>query len=221
MSFPEITFLTLSRSVEPVCRSRTEKGTEVHAIVGPGRGYFAHGMNARVADFEVEGWMVLIHDDASLRESPAELLQKLTFLQSIDPKVGVVGCVGCKRITIDGRWWIDDDRFGQIVQGYGDEPNLVFRKVSVAERADSVDGCFMCIRREVWDELGGMDERYKGWHFYDADLCVSAMRAGFNNYVMDCVVSHLSAGQLDEDWHRSRDIFAAKWKGILPGELIN
>lgn len=43
---------------------------------------------------------------------------------------------------------------------------------------ETVIGAFMLIRREVWDRLGGFDERYF-FFFEETDLCLGTVRAGW------------------------------------------
>jgi hypothetical protein len=47
-----------------------------------------------------------------------------------------------------------------------------------AQEVDSIRGSFFCIRREVLEKLGGLDERYFFW-FEEVDYCREAKRAGF------------------------------------------
>ena len=43
---------------------------------------------------------------------------------------------------------------------------------------DYVSGCAMAIRRELWQELGGFDPRYRPAYCEDADFCLRAREAG-------------------------------------------
>jgi len=47
-----------------------------------------------------------------------------------------------------------------------------------AQEVDSVRGSFFCIRREVLEKIGGLDERYFFW-FEEVDYCREAKQAGF------------------------------------------
>jgi hypothetical protein len=54
-------------------------------------------------------------------------------------------------------------------------PDFDYNKIS---EVDSVRGSFFMIRREVYQLLGGLDERYFVW-FEEVDYCRAAKRAGF------------------------------------------
>lgn len=219
-----ITFVTLTKNlpVDTVKHEliRESSGFEINHVTAESHHSYAHDMN-RVMGIILntpemqDEWFVLIHDDCKLIDSARELYEHLTGLKNADPKVGVVGVVGCKTLTIDGRWWLDNDRVGRIAQGNTVEPNLVFKQVSSPEKVMSVDGCFMVIHRDAWQAVLGMDPLYGGYHYYDADLCTDLHTRGYNNYVINFLVQHLSGGELNADWERSQKRFQEKWQGKL------
>lgn len=51
-------------------------------------------------------------------------------------------------------------------------------KKTESQEIDSIRGSFFCIRREVLEKLGGLDERYFFW-FEEVDYCREAKKAGF------------------------------------------
>jgi len=58
-------------------------------------------------------------------------------------------------------------------------------------RVDIIVGCFLLIRRDVWDRLGGFDLRYF-MYGEDADLCIRAARLGFQPMITpDAVLMHI------------------------------
>ena len=57
-------------------------------------------------------------------------------------------------------------------EGYGGWKRDCQREV------DIVSGCFLLIRRELWDQLGGFDERFFVYG-EDADLCLRARKLGY------------------------------------------
>jgi Glycosyltransferase like family len=142
-------------------------------------------------------------------------------------RVGVLGFAGAERMTLDGRWWMRGPLYGSLIQGElpaDSRPNMVFQRPlnTVAlldsldhlryQPVDTVDGYCMFIRRSVFHELGGFDERFDHWHFYDADLCMSAIRAGYQNYVIDQKSQHFSIGSLADPWSAQQSRFQVKWR---------
>jgi GT2 family glycosyltransferase len=99
----------------------------------------------------------------------------------------------------------------------GDHP-----AVCRSRRIRIVTGATMLIRREAWDELGGLDA---GFHnsFEDVDLCLRAGKHGYEVHVCgDAVLMHLelaSRGPMplaDEDnWRRLLD----RWGKLEPDDL--
>lgn len=82
---------------------------------------------------------------------------------------------------------------------------------------ETVVGAFMLIRKSVWDELGGLDERYF-FFFEETDFCLCAIRKNLRVvHLPDVHVWHdqgqtakqISAGARIECW-RSRYIYFAK-----------
>lgn len=149
-------------------------------------------------------------------------------MSGIDKRpIGVVGFAGTQRMTFDGRWWASGPLYGSLVQGElpsDSHPNLRFHKplsatfVAGASRelwyqpVEAVDGYCMFIRREIFRAVGGFDERYDGWHFYDLDLCLTAIKAGYQNYVIDQPSQHFSLGTYGEPWEAQRVKFQDKWR---------
>jgi GT2 family glycosyltransferase len=91
---------------------------------------------------------------------------------------------------------------------------------------ETVVGAFMLIRKEVWDKLGGLDERYF-FFFEETDFCLRARQTGFRViHLPDVRVWHgqgqtarqVSVGARIEYW-RSRYIYFAK-NHRLPTRLI-
>jgi N-acetylglucosaminyl-diphospho-decaprenol L-rhamnosyltransferase len=110
------------------------------------------------------------------------------------------------------------------------ENRVVVRKMgATCEEVDWYPGAAMMVRREVIDELGGMDEGYF-LYYEETDFCLKVKRAGWSNwYVPSSRVVHL-AGQstgisnakghqrLPKYWFESRRRFFTKNMG--PGYAI-
>jgi len=92
------------------------------------------------------------------------------------------------------------------------------RKYDIPEETDFVTGAAMMVKRELFDKIGLLDERYF-LYYEDADFCERAKRAGFKVfYIPDAVVNHENAassglGSPLQDYYitRNRMLYASKF----------
>jgi N-acetylglucosaminyl-diphospho-decaprenol L-rhamnosyltransferase len=82
-----------------------------------------------------------------------------------------------------------------------------------AVQADWLLGAFLLLRREMLDELGGFDERFR-LYGEDIDLAYRAAKAGWERwYVPEAVVRHAHAAVTDRSFFTRRTLW--HWRGIL------
>lgn len=84
-----------------------------------------------------------------------------------------------------------------------------WRRDSVRE-VDVISGCLLLVRRSLWEQLGGFDERY--WMYgEDADLCARARRAGARPVVTpDATITHLVGASSDSAGAKTVQLMRAK-----------
>src|SRR5262249_7488287 len=77
------------------------------------------------------------------------------------------------------------------------------------------------LRRNVWDEVGGLDERFKVGTFEDDDFSVRVRKAGYRIVCAeDCFIHHFgnaSFGKLESDalqqiFDQNKKLFESKWQ---------
>jgi N-acetylglucosaminyl-diphospho-decaprenol L-rhamnosyltransferase len=79
-------------------------------------------------------------------------------------------------------------------------------------RADWMLAAFLLLRRELLDELGGFDERFR-LYGEDIELCYRAGKAGWEHwYVPQAVVSHRYAAEIDRKLLTRQTLW--HWRGI-------
>ena len=90
---------------------------------------------------------------------------------------------------------------------------------AVQQRVEQPAGAFLMVRRAVWQELGGFDERFRPLWFEDVDFCRRAIDRGYGfYYVPSAVAIHTGAHSIPAltlemrrvYWYRSLLGYAAK-----------
>lgn len=90
---------------------------------------------------------------------------------------------------------------------------------SVQAEAEQPAGAFLMVRRAVWQELGGLDERFSPIWFEDVDFCCRIRKRGYRLfYVPQTVASHTGGHSISDltvemrvvYWYCSLSRYAAK-----------
>ncbi len=143
---------------------------------------------------------------------------------------GRIGLAGAKLVYPDGTLqecggivWADA---GAANYGHGDNPDDA-RYASVRD-VDYCSGAAIMIRRELFEQLGGFDDRYAPAYYEDTDLAFAVRAAGFRTVVEPAavVVHHegISHGTDPSSGHKrfqqtNRLVFAEKWAETLTGQI--
>ncbi len=88
--------------------------------------------------------------------------------------------------------------------------NLTSKKVV------SVDGFFMCTRKEIFKKVTFDQKNLKGFHGYDIDFSLQIFGKYDVVVIFDVLVHHYSAGNPDRAWLESTLVISKKWKKYLP-----
>ena len=140
-----------------------------------------------------------------------------------------VGMVGSKLIYSDG--WLQEA--GGIVWddasawNYGNRKNADDPEFNYVKEADYISGAAIMIRRSLWEEIGGFDERYVPAYYEDTDLAFEVRKHGYKvMYQPLSVVVHfegvsngtdLNAGQKAYQIENQKK-FYEKWQEVLQKE---
>lgn len=147
-----------------------------------------------------------------------------------DKEVGVVGVGGCHYLSkypVSLLSWelAKRNKFYSFnyVQVYSENKvskkeifnNLQGESVDVM----AVDGMWFCIKKDVFEHtsLKFDEENFKGFHFYDFDICMQVYALKMKTKVVpDILIEHFSTGSFDKVWYDNAFIFYKKWKDYLP-----
>lgn len=145
-------------------------------------------------------FILLCHQDLRLIEDGAAKLDAvLAALEMRDPTWAIAGNAGGTAI---GRLAM------RISDPHGDDRRIG----SLPERVMSVDENFIVLKRAA---RLGLSRDLKGFHFYGADICLTADIMGYSAYVIDFHLRHLSDGRISPAFYLARREFRAKWSRAL------
>ena len=151
-----------------------------------------------------------------------DAVSTLTEFAAGKPRSGIVGP---ELRYPDGRWQPSRRRFptvsGTLVRrtplrrvlgGTQRGHYLLDERPAEPVEADWMLGAFLLLRREMLDELGGFDERFR-LYGEDIDLCYRASRAGWECwYVPQAVVQHVHAAETDRRLLTRRTLW--HWRSV-------
>lgn len=157
------------------------------------------GLNALLN--EARGrYVILCHQDIRLlTDARRELDLRLAELDEHDPDWALAGNAGGVAA-------------GQLAIRITDPHGADRRVGTFPARVMSLDENFIIVRREA---RIGFSNDMSGFHMYGADICLNAATAGWNAYVIDFHVAHLSAGNKDDAFATCESAFRNKWSNAF------
>lgn len=184
-----------------------------HVLLRRGQTSIFEAYNSMLEEYgtikDAEG-LLLIHEDTEMRDPNAATKLKTALA---DPAVGVVGLIGGKGVR--------SVRWAAAAQQHGKVPDAHYGQNDYGEGdfdVDQVDGLFLALSNPATEQLRFDDQRYSGFHAYDADISLQAKAAGFAVRTMALDVFHHTKGGFGNvKQHRSNDLaFRRKWGVPLP-----
>jgi len=132
---------------------------------------------------------------------------------------GILGLAGTASMPKSAKWWEDFSKMKGIVnhehEGKKWESKYSTSKGNELDDVVLVDGLFIVINKKNIKRT--FNEEIGGFHFYDVDFSFRNFIDGVKIGVMyDVRVTHKSIGQTNDQWEKNREIFAEKYKDVLP-----
>lgn len=165
-------------------------------------------------------FILLLNNDTETTDGWMEAL--------LDPlKDETVGVVGAKLLYPSGRLqeagniiWRDGTGWNY---GRGDDPDLP--EYSYLKEVDYCSGACLLIRKTLWEQLGGFDQRFAPAYYEDTDLCFSVRQRGYKvMYQPEAQVIHyegVSAGtDLNSGYKQYQQVNLAKFRDKWRVELV-
>ena len=132
--------------------------------------------NCNAATKKARGkFIIFLNNDTRITEN---WLQELLNVFNRFPKAGIVGSM---LLYPDGKL---QEAGGVIWQNgaainYGHRDNASKPEYNYVKQVDYVSGASLMIRKDLWDNIGGFDERYAPAYCEDSDLCFSVRDKGY------------------------------------------
>ena len=164
--------------------------------------------------------VILCHDDIYFDSK--NWGQKILNHFKRNSDYGVLGLAGSTQLPSSAKWWEDFSKMRGIVNHeHGGKKWESKYSPSLGNQIDDavlVDGLFIVINKNNIKQT--FNEEIKGFHFYDVDF-------SFRNFIddvkigvmYDVRVTHKSIGETNEQWEKNREVFAEKYKDILPVKI--
>lgn len=145
-----------------------------------------------------------------------------------DESVGIAGVFGMQAIADYEDFRVNSPRdVGGLIQDTQlyRQPKISYAwrnfskhsKYNVVDDCVFVDGLFMASRKELFNEISFDDTTYSGFHLYDFDICMEAIKVGKRVIVCnDILIEHFSEGVFDETFVEVCEVARRKWKSYLP-----
>lgn len=148
--------------------------------------------------------IVFVHQDIFL---PGRWLQQLTlaldWLRNSDPRWGVAGSYGK---TVDGRGW------GHV---YSSGRGVIGKPLERPVPVQTLDEIVLILRKSSGLRF---DERIPHYHFYGADICLSAAKGGMTSYAISAFCIHNTQQNLvlPKEFYECYRELKRIWRDCLP-----
>jgi glycosyltransferase involved in cell wall biosynthesis len=148
--------------------------------------------------------IVFVHQDMIFPKMwLSELENSLQYLEVDDPNWGVIGCYG-ETVEWVGRGYIYSSGLGVMGKSF-ERPTPV----------QTLDEIVLIVRKSSGLRF---DDKLPNFHFYGADICMTAHQMGKTNYAISafCIHNTKQFLVLPPEYYDCYRYFKTKWKSFLP-----
>lgn len=163
-------------------------------------------------------YILFLNNDTEVKK---DWLKNILLLMENDENIGIAGP---KFIYPDGVLleagcivWKDGESWQYGAFDSPDKPEYNYIR-----QVDSISGACIIIKKELFDDIGGFDERYAPAYYEDTDLAFEARKRGYKIvYQPASVVIHyenITYKKYRPDSSNNKEKFKQKWKQILEND---
>jgi len=168
-------------------------------------------------------YLCFVHEDIIIKTSGwGKELVKFAEQNSDCGAIGIAGGKWANRNFIN--WCVSD----HLVKVYDDknqkkdycENSLVYSYVNpddeIFSKAVCLDGVFLFVKKNIWENNKFDEETFKDFHFYDEDFTFSISQKCQNYVYFGMDIYHFSARNVERTYCENMYLFQKKWKNKLP-----
>ncbi len=146
----------------------------IKVVRSPENLFFLRNCNY-AAQYAVGKYIVFLNNDTQVCYN---WLYPLSYLLDTDPTIGLVGSkLLCPNGTVQEAGGLIYRDGSAANYGRGKNPRLP--ELNYVREADYISGASIMIRRELWDKIGGFDERFAPAYCEDSDLAFEVRKRGY------------------------------------------
>lgn len=148
------------------------------------------------------------------------------IIKKLQKNTGILGVIGSHYIDQYSQYYhVPGICRGHIIQGeykngvYTTHPDNRYQYKELGRDVVAVDGLWIASRKDLFDKgiLHWDEDTYKGFHFYDMDICMQAITQNYKVQIVDeLLIEHKSMGQSNVTFFDNCLLFHKKWNKHLP-----
>ncbi|SEJ79022.1 Glycosyltransferase like family protein [Dyadobacter sp. SG02] len=172
--------------------------------------------------------LCFMHDDVEMRSGNWGEIVVRTFMHN--PKLGLLGIAGSKyKPVCPSSWYCDISSICcHYLQGFSHKASqdvyyLINPDESTLSQVASIDGCWMCTRKTIAQEIGFDSTLLKHFHGYDLDFSLAVGACWQIMVTFEILLRHSSEGKFGPIWFEEILKVHHKWIHRLPvfvGDVI-
>jgi len=139
---------------------------------------------------------------------------------------GIFGIAGGKNANRNFISWDTSSCLIKVYDGVNNggkldlETNLFYHYLNpdneTFSKAVCLDGVFLFVKKDIWENNKFDEKTFKDFHFYDVDFSFSISQKHQNYVYFGMDIYHFSAGNVDKIFCENMYSFQKKWKSRLP-----
>lgn len=141
-----------------------------------------------------------------------------------DEQIGLLGVLGGHYLSKYATGWCSSPFIsGQLIQGlfvkgkYTTKMYVHTKYKDLGNNVVAIDGLWIFTRKSLFKESLKWDKNhFHGFHFYDLDISMQVLQAGYKIAIADILIEHKSPGYFNKAFWDSYLLFHEKWNSFLP-----